>query len=676
MNLFTRIFALHFDRSFSGKGWKQLLWLCGVILAVFLIIYAISFWFIFPEPSYADYIIDDSNAPLGRLMQLICLFIDPGNINNVNPSLRWFSLLIVVIGLILFCGMLISVLSNMLERRVERFRDGDIVYPMSNHVVIIGFDTMVPMLIQQICAEPKYTGCHILIQSAQPALEIRNKIHTELSYENEKRIVILHARRDSTEDLEKLYTPKAFEVFLIGETNEHDHDSLNIDCLRKIINIHKKCAGCKLTPFTVLFEYQTTFAAFQTTDLSAEWRKIIEFHPFNFYEDWATKLLVNQEYTNPGCNTIKYPPLDREPITFKSEKHIHLVIIGMSRMGVALGVEAAHLLHFPNFCRDNKHKTVITFIDPQADDEMNFFQGRYRHFFEISPAYYCDASHPEATEPQPLLSDSDAESANFLDIRFEFIKGRAESTFVQKKMSDWANDEHQILTIAVCLNFPPQSIAMGLYLPAVVYEKNISVFVRQETSSALLDMLSENKKEEALHKYSHVFPFGMLDSCHDLDGRGIQMGQAINYVYDFVYNYQSLPHSLPDKQELKDQWNRLSVAHQWSNLYNAYSSVYKLRSVGVTDSHNISLSNDQIATLAQVEHNRWNVEKLLLGFRKPTTTELEIIRSSKDKETEYKKKRFVHPDICPYAQLSNKSKNYDCSITACLPLVIREIINH
>lgn len=676
MNLFTRFFALHFDRSFSGKGWKQLLWLCGVILTIFSIIYGISLWFIFPEPTYSDYLIDDSSAPLGRLMQLICLFIDPGNINNVSPSLRWFALLVVVTGLVLFCGMLISVLSNMLERRVERFREGDIVYPMKNHVVIIGFDSMVPTLIQQICASPKYSGRHILIQSVQPASEIRNKIHTELSYENEKRIVILHARRDSTEDLEKLYTTKAFEVFLIGEADEHDHDSLNIDCLKKIIDIHRKCVGCKLTPFSVLFEYQTTFAAFQITDLSAEWRKFIEFHPFNFYEDWAKKVLVSQKHVVSSQDVIEYPPLDREPITRESEKYIHLVIIGMSRMGVALGVEAAHLLHFPNFCRDKSKKTVITFIDQLADDEMNFFRGRYRHFFDISPAYYCDANKQERTEPALFPPDSKDGDSNFLDIRFEFIKGRAEGNFVQKKIEEWVNNPNEILTIAVCLNFPPQSIAMGLYLPSIVYEKNIPVFIRQETSSALLDMLSENKKEEAIHKYSHVFPFGMLDNCHDLDGRSIQMGQSINYVYDFVNTYKSLPHSLPDKQELKSKWNELSVAHQWSNLYNAYSSSFKLRSVEITDPHHIKLSAEQIALLAQVEHNRWNVEKLLLGYRKPTNQELEIIRSSPDKKSEYKKKRFVHPDICPYEELSDASKNYDISITACLPLIISEIINN
>lgn len=54
MNLLTRLFALHFDRSFSGKGWRQLAWLFGVIVTVFLLIYLISFAFIFPEPSLEE----------------------------------------------------------------------------------------------------------------------------------------------------------------------------------------------------------------------------------------------------------------------------------------------------------------------------------------------------------------------------------------------------------------------------------------------------------------------------------------------------------------------------------------------------------------------------------------------------------------------------------------------
>ena len=72
MNLLTRLFALHFDRSFSGKGWRQLAWLFGVIVTVFLLIYLVSFAFIFPEPSLEEWTGIDKDVPMGRLLQLIC----------------------------------------------------------------------------------------------------------------------------------------------------------------------------------------------------------------------------------------------------------------------------------------------------------------------------------------------------------------------------------------------------------------------------------------------------------------------------------------------------------------------------------------------------------------------------------------------------------------------------
>lgn len=94
----------------------------------------------------------------------------------------------------------------------------------------------------------------------------------------------------------------------------------------------------------------------------------------------------------------EYPLLDRESITFDSDKTVHLVILGMSRMGVALGTFAAQLLHFPNFCRGHSKKSRITFIDANADREMDFFRNRYRGLFEISSTLYKDFSQDNPVE--------------------------------------------------------------------------------------------------------------------------------------------------------------------------------------------------------------------------------------------------------------------------------------
>lgn len=669
MNSLIRFFTLRFDRTFSGRGRKQFTWLVGVLLLFFGIIYLISWFFVFPEPTDTSQPASSNDVPMGRLLQLICLFIDPGSVANVPAELRWFSLIVAILGLLLFTGLLISVVSNMLERHVERYREGNISYPLENHVVIIGFDEMVPMLIQQICTDSQYEDCYILIQSIQPASEVRSRIHTVLDIKQEKRILVLHAQRNSTEELEKLYTTSAREIFLIGESNEYDHDSLNIDSLQKIVAIHRKKQNCPLIMVSVLFEYQTTYAAFQVSDLAEEWRQQIDFRPFNFYEEWAKKLLVKRHY-GEGNAKVEYPALDREPITWESDRYIHFVIIGMSRMGVALGVEAAQLLHFPNFCRDQGLKSRITFIDAAADEEMNFFRGRYRHYFDLSLSYYRHMEQIGMIQTIPP-NRVHKKNVNFLDIEFEFIKGRAENPAIQELLAQWAKDPQQELSIAICLNFPPQSMAMGLYLPDIIYDKNIPVFVRQETSSALLDMLNNRVKKEQLNRYSHVYPFGMLANCFDLDRHSTRRAQLVNYIYDYKNKFGYGPSSCPSDSELINGWNKLPVALQWSNLYCADSIDLKLRSLGFSTRSPLQLTPEQIELMAEVEHNRWNMEKLLLGYRKPMPEEEE---KCKDKAVrkEYKTKRFVHTDIRPYHQLEEGTKEYDRCISECLPLIAEQ----
>lgn len=153
MNSLIRFFTLRFDRTFSGSERKQFTWLVGVLLLFFCVIYLISWFFVFPEPTEISQSTSSNDAPMGRLLQLICLFIDPGSVANIPVELRWFSLIVAILGLLLFTGLLISVVSSMLERHVERYSDGNIVYPLEKHIVIIGFDEMVPMLVQQICTD-------------------------------------------------------------------------------------------------------------------------------------------------------------------------------------------------------------------------------------------------------------------------------------------------------------------------------------------------------------------------------------------------------------------------------------------------------------------------------------------------------------------------------------------
>ena len=97
----------------------------------------------------------------------------------------------------------------------------------------------------------------------------------------------------------------------------------------------------------------------------------IEFTPYNFYAGWAKQVFVKREYKefdNPDAQPNKYPSVYGVGITPDDEKKVHLVFVGTTNFAVAFAMEAAHVLHFPNF-HSKGVKTIITFIDKNADKE-------------------------------------------------------------------------------------------------------------------------------------------------------------------------------------------------------------------------------------------------------------------------------------------------------------------
>lgn len=641
---------LCFDRSFSERGKMQLVWLGSVVLIVFMILLGLSCAFPLVE-------IEEKDQQMGNFLRMVTLFIDPGAVEKLQPQSHVFGVAVAVVGLMVMTGIFISVLSNMIDVRVDKVRNGETHYSLSNHVIIIGMDNLVPSLADQICRDPKYQGAYILVQTTMEAEEARARIHDVLENDMERRVIIYHGKRNSREDIERLNVTGARAVFVTGESGETDRDSMNIDSLRIIAELCCRKGERRPLPVAVQFEYQTTFSAFQMTDLAGQWRQYIDFHPFNFYESWAKKVLVSNGYTHNGT-ALTYPLLDRIPITYDSDQTVHLIILGMSRMGVAMGTFAAHLLHFPNFCRDHSKKSRITFIDANADCEMDFFRNRHRGLFEISSTMFRDFSEGRMAETVLPPTVFQGQGADFLDVEFEFIKGHAESAAIQDYLRTAACQENALTTIMVCLKETSLNMEVGLSLPYEVYDRDIPVFIRLKSSDALLSMLNQTGHDDSYSRYSHLYPFGMLENSYDLDNQSTELAQWINYSYS-SHTETDTPQSL---------WRQLPIALQWSNLYNAYSRGFKLRSFGIGRGR--TLTETDIERLCMVEHNRWCMEKLLLGYRKPKDEEQAKIDCGGEvmdghrrmTVSRWYKNRLIHCDLVPNEQLKKEALMHDQAV--------------
>lgn len=746
--------AKDFDRNFSTKARSQILWLAGIIVLAFLLIWGGLFVLDYLFGGTKEYFFSEDNGKnFGEsylIEYVISLMLDPGQIDHLASGTfhRW-SLFFAFIGVITITGITISTITNMIQRRVNLYLNGEVRYQhFHGHKVIIGFGEVAMSIIDQICKSAKFEEkpCDIIVMSNGDSMEIRQSINTLIDKRHEKYVYVYRGRKDSGEDLDSLLIEKADEVFLLGEQDEYNRDATNMEALRKIANTQerlnrrmesicdKKTRWYNLgtflmkyvktrrikakikawdgrenkIPVMVLFGYQSTYAVFQVTNLSGEWNKKIDFRPYNFYDNWAKKVLYDKVYTDIDRKNYFYPSIDGAVlnevsvngdvigtygagIDYNSNKNVHLVIFGMSNMGVALGVMAAHLCHFPNFIKDRRKKTLITFFSPEADTEMELFRSRYAHFFEIAPSTFSDYIDDDGTpQPQPPLYKN---LTDLLDVQFDFVKGRAEQPKVREKISEWANDDTQQLSIAVCLRTPEKNMEIGLYLPDDVYEKGIPVFIRQKSSGALLSLLNKEHIEldksgkEPYRKYGNVYPFGMLEDCYDLERNDIKAARWFNYHYLEEKEQGDLKTSV-DRGKM---WQELDTALQWSNLYFTYSIPFKLHSLKMKetlllqkkrkivtrlyDTTEYPRGGEDLEILAKVEQNRWMVEKLLLGYRKLTESE----RQSLDNNLEFEqkaqdyKKHLCHPDIRPFEELDERAKGFNRKMSEIIPEVLMQL---
>jgi hypothetical protein len=615
-NHIRNAFNYRFDSIIARSGWKLLCCLVAVVITALLLILCISF--LIRQPDSAN------------LWRIVSNFLEPGNFDFEDESIpHWWVLIVNLTGMSLLGGLLIATLNNLLERRIDKIKAGEIYYNFKSHLLVLGYNRVCINIIEQ------YKGKRIIILTSQNVPEVRREILSLFPDDITKNITYVLGNRTLEEDLKRLNPDKACEIIILGENEESDRDALNIECFEKV---KKECEQNK-AKCRVLLDYQSTYSIFQRADIKSN---TLNFEPFNLHSMQAKK-------------AYDMYPLDREGISYDSDKCVHLVVVGMSRLGEAMGVQASLLCHFPNFIRDRRKKTRITFIDENAKHEMYFLQSRYASFFDEIDWSYESATGERTANPN--------DKEKFTDVEWHFVEGRIESPFVRKRLEQWSKEPDCYLTIAICLKQPSVAIAAGLYLPECVYNGKTNILVRQATSDATLAQLTSktSKPDDDDNKYKNVYPFGILNKDFFKNDDDLA-AKAVNYIYaqhePLKTIYETRPPLVPsneaDKRDAEKEWQALPTVKRWSNRYNAYCICVKNRSFGI-DKMSWEMLIEQLELLAEVEHIRWLTEELLLGYRAPAPDELNYMTDSKGIIThelkDNNKSKFIHCNICSYADL-------------------------
>lgn len=692
-----------FDNWLYEKWWKQILWVLIVTVLTF-VIFAFLITTVFDFNTAADMGLEAEGSPSVWWI-LYYFFADPGCQMSIqgNSLIRVGGFIMSILGSVLLSGILISTITNVFQRGADEWRAGFSYYKLKNHIVIIGSDQMVYGLVNQICENFDNS---VVVVTSKDVEQMRNSLRATLkNKKNKSHILVNYGLRDSEDYLYNINVAYAKEVYILGDSSEFDdienyHDSLNVQCLTLIAKQCKKANRTKL-PCHVLFDYKTTYYVFQYADLSSDITDYIDFHPFNFHDLWARKVFVSGHSKE---DDILYKPLDYIPITQKdSEQYVHLIIIGMSKMGQAMAIQAAHIAHFPNY---KKHKTRITFIDRNGKMEMGEFKQKCGELFKVSRSAYIDADAWCKAEELNLETDSieneerytthygiaeeyahlaDTDNKEFIDIEWTFIKGEDHNPVVQRLLTRYIAEKNAIITVAVCLNLTHVSLRSAMHLPKAYYEQDVPVpiLVQQRKTSTMALTLNGNGFDDAKRKrllYKNIYPFGMVYDCYDLHMAALVevCKKRIAAVYDYFFKY-ALPPVKIDPDYANRIWNDTAITKRWSNVFAAASIPTKLRCIGIDwNMHQKgvlpNLTEQQVEMLAEIEHNRWNVEKLLLGYspvNKERDVEIDADKSRKD----YWKDRYVHYDIRPFDGLKADSQGlkanvYDEVIVKSLPIIL------
>ena len=710
---------LRFDRVLAHKILKQLAILAALLIAAFILSY------IFLSFSGAEWEAFCNHKELSQWLLPLYLLLDSNALNNlyfgdkghtVHGWMLFASSISFLLGAFIFNGMIISVLTATISRRVEEHKEGLIHYLKSGHYIIMGFDDMVVSVISNIFEKDK--DAYILVLSEMEAVTVREILRRTFDEKIMKRIIVNYGHRTSVECYKDIHLEAAEHVYIIGYREASDHDAINVECVDSICNYLNQ-PGMTARPQRIIcvFEDLDTYAAFITTDIFDKVKQLkIEFIPYNFYTGWAKQVFSKCYHRErwPNGKRINYPSVFIDCVSEIESKKVHLVFVGTTYFAVAFAMEAAHIIHLPFFEKDlDKRRMRITFIDINADKEKDLFITRYRHYFELQPYFYQDLSCPEADymaesrEMTEYLKFKQNE-CGFLDVEFEFIKGDIFSKAVQDKICLWANDKsEQELSIFLAMNNQRRNFAIGMNMPDEVYVNEIPVFIRQDRSDNFVTNLrladswkkpytrmlgGRLAEEQRSGRYANIYPFGMTDTGYSSDNTSLQCAKIMNYLYataDYE-NYKFLSLDVLNSmshEELKkiadEKWHALNVALQWSSLYNAYTlrvkvaCLRKMRGLlADDDSQDLRpLTEQEVEILGRAEHNRWNMERLLMGFRKAREDEDKFNEVRKGHEENAKKlmrnkNLFIHHAIRPYDDLDN-TKELDREFSRYIPWIIK-----
>lgn len=480
--------------------------------------------------------------------------------------------------------------------------------------------------------------------------------------QREEEIILMAGNENFTDN--NLSTFK--EVAILADFNKTpmDADNTAISTLRQVaINYNPENNGGKRLLCHLLLRSQSLLHMVRLEGFQHEIELKLEVNPFTLEDEWSRRIALG---------------LDREPITIQSEKTVHLVIFGMSSVAEQVAINAAHVCHYPNYTKkEHTLRTRITVIDECAFDKSQGWIQKYKYLFDNCYYRFVDAKKRSAIIKTKKPTHINRE--DFVDVEWEFVSGSPYDNLVRNKICQWANFQTKLLTVVFADVDTEKELIDAMHLPEEITLKKVPIYVYMQNDEAYQQIRHSGNT-------SNLIPFGMVNHGYDVSIPLVKMAKNVNYIYERCYNDNiekwdgHMKFSVEINNERKELlWAKRSGVKRMSNIYNAMTIGVKMRSMGFEESDwgkFYDLSQEDIELLAEVEHNRWSVEELILGWRPCTDSEQREVEADVNMK-EVLKQRKIHYDLRAYNDLRPDGTGkpvqvYDRCLSACIPLIAKE----
>ena len=358
-------------------------------------------------------------------------------------------------------------------------------------------------------------------------------------------------------------------------------------------------------------------------------------------------------------------PLDDSGIWCNSTKYVNPVIIGSDLLSLYIARQMALTCHYPNFNDDKGiNRTVITIVDPCSNGRVEL-EALKNRFESISGNLLSECIWSCTVYGKKTDTWCSTKVKSFLDVEFVFVglEGIDVNSFVTDNLDA---DSRAIISVI--------------------------------DNSKLLSEQTISWIETHCYQYYRINE-NLVSNAESYCGVDVRRAQVVNMIYEAgghlqdiymsdIYSVSAykaalesfcLHTSIKKRQLFWDKINDVSL--KLSSLHCADLIETKIRCVKAGKSNIRQLTGTELELFAKSEHTRWNVEKLISGYRSYTAQEKyndECLFADKlalkAERRRLKTEQHAHVDICSCNELMRvdfESYKYDCFLTLAADDIIR-----